>query len=301
MSILNNLSLEDKIKLTYQVIIDWYENNYGRVFVAFSGSYQSSVLLYLVRKLYPDIPAVFVHSELDYPEKYQLASKSKNMIILPTKMKYREVIEKKGYQVVTREISANVSSYRNTGSATAYRTLCGKLKNNQDNVMIKNNWTFLINAPFKISKYCCSAMKFVPLRHYAAENKLFMYRGNVASHTSLISNNIDVKDICNRYGKHMVSTRSFPLLFWRKQDIMECIIKKNIPYSKHYGEICKVNGRYKTERRQRKGCMLCLCGLNKYDIKNKFVEIKDMYPDYYKKAFEYYGYNIVCDYLGYKY
>ena len=84
-------SLEDKIKLSNQVIIDWYKGNYGRVFVAFSGSYQSSVLLDLVRKLYPDVPAVFVHSEIDYPEKYTLASHLKNMTILPTKMKYQEI------------------------------------------------------------------------------------------------------------------------------------------------------------------------------------------------------------------
>lgn len=301
MSSLRHLKLEQKIKLTNSVIIDWYENHYGRVFVAFSGSYQSSVLLDLVRKLYPDVPAVFVHSEIDYPEKYALASRLKNMTILPTKMKYQEVIMNKGFQVVSREISANVASYRNTGSPIALRTLQGKLKNNQDNVMVRNDWTHLIDAPFKISCHCCNYMKFAPLRAYASKHKLSMYRANLSSTTALISNDIEAKNLCNKYDKLLVKTRSFPLMFWKSMDIMRYIYQNDIPYSKHFGEIYYDGHQYTTERKKRKGCMLCLCGLDKQDRECKFLDIKEQYPDYYKRAFEYHRYGVVCDYLGYKY
>lgn len=294
-------SLEDKIKLSNQVIIDWYKGNYGRVFVAFSGSYQSSVLLDLVRKLYPDVPAVFVHSEIDYPEKYTLASHLKNMTILPTKMKYQEIIMEKGFQVVSKEISSCVSSYRNTGSPIAFRTLQGKLKNNQDNIMVRNDWTHLIDAPFKISKYCCNAMKFAPLRAYASQNNLAMYRANMVSNTAKISNNFEAKRLCNKYSNFMANTRSFPLMFWKTMDVLRYIYQNKIPYSKHFGEIYYDGHQYTTERKRMKGCMLCLCGLDKDDRENKFLNIKENYPEYYKRAFEYHRYGVVCDYLGYKY
>ena len=40
----------------------------GAVFVSFSGGKDSTVLLKLVRELYPDVKAVFCDTGLEYPE-----------------------------------------------------------------------------------------------------------------------------------------------------------------------------------------------------------------------------------------
>ena len=52
------LSLEQKIKITQTRIIEWYQQNEGKVYVSFSGGKDSTVLLDLVRRIYPDVPAV---------------------------------------------------------------------------------------------------------------------------------------------------------------------------------------------------------------------------------------------------
>lgn len=62
------LPLEEKILLTNRRIKQWYEHYYGKVYVAFSGGKDSTVLLHLVRSLYPDVKAVFCDTGLEFPE-----------------------------------------------------------------------------------------------------------------------------------------------------------------------------------------------------------------------------------------
>lgn len=61
-------SLERKIRVTQTRIIEWYQHYKGQVYVSFSGGKDSTVLLDLARRIYPEIPAVFVDTGLEYPE-----------------------------------------------------------------------------------------------------------------------------------------------------------------------------------------------------------------------------------------
>jgi len=54
-----SLPLQQKIIFTQKRIQEWYERYNGNVYVAFSGGKDSTVLLDLVRDLYPEVPAVF--------------------------------------------------------------------------------------------------------------------------------------------------------------------------------------------------------------------------------------------------
>lgn len=65
---LQSKSLEEKIQISTARIIEWYENWEGQVFVSFSGGKDSTVLLDLVRKLYPDVEGVFCDTGLELPE-----------------------------------------------------------------------------------------------------------------------------------------------------------------------------------------------------------------------------------------
>lgn len=60
--------LSRKIQVTQTRIIEWYIKNNGQVYVSFSGGKDSTVLLDLARRIYPDIPAVFVDTGLEYPD-----------------------------------------------------------------------------------------------------------------------------------------------------------------------------------------------------------------------------------------
>jgi len=57
-----------KIEYTKKRVKSWYNQYEGKVYIAFSGGKDSTVLLHIVRSLYPDVPAVFVDTGLEYPE-----------------------------------------------------------------------------------------------------------------------------------------------------------------------------------------------------------------------------------------
>ncbi len=65
---LQALDLNRKIMITQTRIIEWYEHYNGQVCVSFSGGKDSTVLLHIARKLYPNITAVFSKTGLEYPE-----------------------------------------------------------------------------------------------------------------------------------------------------------------------------------------------------------------------------------------
>ena len=56
---MQEMPLDDKVKRTELLIKEWYEHYDGNVVVSFSGGKDSTVLLHIVRKLYPDVQAVF--------------------------------------------------------------------------------------------------------------------------------------------------------------------------------------------------------------------------------------------------
>lgn len=60
--------LERKIQESRTLIREWYEHYDGKVFVSFSGGKDSTLLLNLVRGLYPDVPAAYADTGMEYPE-----------------------------------------------------------------------------------------------------------------------------------------------------------------------------------------------------------------------------------------
>ena len=66
-----NLPLDVKIAKSRLRIREWYEHYGGQVNVSFSGGKDSSVLLHLVRSLYPEVPAVFSDTGLEFPQMYE--------------------------------------------------------------------------------------------------------------------------------------------------------------------------------------------------------------------------------------
>ena len=60
--------LERKIQVTQAKILEWYHHYGGKVAVSFSGGVDSLIVLDLARRAFPDIPAVYVDTGLEYPE-----------------------------------------------------------------------------------------------------------------------------------------------------------------------------------------------------------------------------------------
>ncbi|MCK9320209.1 phosphoadenosine phosphosulfate reductase family protein, partial [Methanoculleus sp.] len=62
------LPLAQKIQMTISRIRQWYEYWDGEVYLSFSGGKDSQVLLHILRGLYPDVPAVFVNTGMEFPD-----------------------------------------------------------------------------------------------------------------------------------------------------------------------------------------------------------------------------------------
>ena len=100
------MDLNLKVAMTKARIRGWV-NEYGTdgVYVAFSGGKDSTVLLDIVRSEYPEVPAVFVDTGLEYPEIREFALSFDNVEKVKPKMNFRQVIEKYGYPMISKEVS----------------------------------------------------------------------------------------------------------------------------------------------------------------------------------------------------
>ncbi len=122
LKILQALPLDLKIRRTQQRIREWVDH-YGTngVYVSFSGGKDSTVLLHIVRQMYPDIEAVFVNTGLEYPEIQAFVKSFDNVTILRPKMRFDEVIRKYGYPFIGKEAAERVDNARKCIAGGGYK------------------------------------------------------------------------------------------------------------------------------------------------------------------------------------
>ena len=104
--------LNRKIQVTQTRIIEWYVKNQGKVYVSFSGGKDSTVLLHLVRSMYPEVPAVFIDTGLEYPEVRQFVKETENTIIIRPKKTFKQVLNEYGYPVISKEVAMFIEENR---------------------------------------------------------------------------------------------------------------------------------------------------------------------------------------------
>ena len=110
---LQALPLNIKIGLTRNRLREWVrEFGTDGVYVSFSGGKDSTVLLHLVRELYPDIPAVFCDTGLEYPEIRQFVKTFDNVVWLKPKKNFFQVCEEYGFPLISKEVSECVYGAR---------------------------------------------------------------------------------------------------------------------------------------------------------------------------------------------
>lgn len=102
---LQSLPLDIKIRKTELRIREWYEHWEGNVCVSFSGGKDSTVLLDIVRRLYPDVPAVFSDTGLEYPEIKEFVKTFPNVTIVRPKHSFKEILTKYGYPIISKEVA----------------------------------------------------------------------------------------------------------------------------------------------------------------------------------------------------
>ena len=110
---LQQYPLDLKISLTKARIREWI-NKFGTegVYISFSGGKDSTVLLDIVRGLYPEIEAVFVDVPTQYPELKEFVKTFDNVTILKPKINFTQVCKKYGFPLISKEVSESVEGAR---------------------------------------------------------------------------------------------------------------------------------------------------------------------------------------------
>lgn len=295
------MTLQDKIRYTQRRINEWVDH-FGEngCYISFSGGKDSTVLLHLVRDLYPNIEAVFVDTGLEYPEIRNFVKSFDNVTILRPDKRFDKVLEEYGYPIIGKEVSKCIYEARR-GYQYQINKLNGNRKDKDGNPSRFNytQWKFLLDAPFKISDKCCTVMKKRPVHKYYKSSGKAPIIGTMAEESQLRRQQY-IKNGCNAFNNKIPT--STPIAFWTEQDILEYIDTYKIPIASVYGEVMKDNkNKYYTTGCQRTGCMFCGYGCHREKEPNRFQKLKETHPKQYDYIINNLGMGEVLDFLNIKY
>lgn len=274
------IPLETKIMTAEDKIMDWYRHFDGKVYVSFSGGKDSTVLLHLVRSIYPDVSAVFCDTGLEYPEIKDFVRSFDNVVWLKPKMRFDQVVQKYGFPVISKEVSQKISEIRNTNSdKLRQKRLFGDDKGNGK---VAEKWKFLIDAPFMVSNQCCRIMKKEPFKRYEKESGNKSYVGVMAYESALRLQSWQLYG-CNAF--EMARPQSRPLMPWTEEDIQQYIKDFNIKISDIYSMGYK-----------RTGCMFCGFGVH-LEAEDRFALMQQTHPKQYDYIMNKMGFSEVLEYI----
>lgn len=296
LKMLQGLPLEIKVEKTKARIRE-FVNYYGvdGVYVSFSGGKDSTVLLHIVRSLYPQIEGVFVDTGLEYPEIKEFVKTFDNITIVRPKMTFLEVIKNYGYPMISKDVSECVYNARFCRS-DKYRNqrlqkLNGELKDRDGNKSQFNleKWKPLLDVDFKISNSCCGVIKKKPAKEYEKKSGKHPLTAQMASESRLRAQQWLING-CNGFEmKHPISN---PMSFWTEQDVLQYIKQNNLKIASVYGDIVyaeepqqirlfETNEKLTTSGCKRTGCVFCGFGCHLDKHPNRFEQLKQTHPKLY--------------------
>jgi 3'-phosphoadenosine 5'-phosphosulfate sulfotransferase (PAPS reductase)/FAD synthetase len=281
---LQGLPLIQKVDLTERRLSQFYNYYGGKVYISFSGGKDSTVLLHIARKLFPEIKAAFIDTGLEYPEIRDFVKQTPNVDWVRPDITFKAVIDKYGYPIISKEVAQKLQEIQTTKS--------DKLRNkrlygdDKGNGRLPKKWQYLINAPFKISGKCCDALKKRPVKKYERLTGLHPVVGTMAAESRLRKTQW-FKGGCNSFqGNRPMSA---PISFWTEEDVLEYLKVHQVPYSKIYdmGE-------------KRTGCMFCMfgCQFDDEDGMRRFERMKISHPKQYRYCMENLGLKDVISYIN---
>ena len=304
--------LQRKIQVTQTRIIEWYQHYDGKVYVAFSGGKDSTVLLDMARRIYPDIEAIFVDTGLEYPEIREFVKTKENITWLhPEKYNrktkeydrysFKQVLDDFGYPVISKEVSRDIAVARRKPdgkTADKFDPNSDYCKKYGDRWCLEK-YNYLKDSDIPISNQCCNVMKKHPARHYGKSSGKVEITGTMTCESAERKQNW-MKNGCNAFDNTIPTSQ--PMSFWTEQDVLTYLRDFKIPYATVYGDIIEnKKGKLETTGVDRTGCMFCLYGVQSEKEPNRFQRMKITHPKQYDYCINKLGIGKVLDYINVKY
>lgn len=302
---MQSLPLSVKIRMTERRIKEWVDEfGIDGVYVSFSGGKDSTVLLHIARKLFPNIKAMFVDVPTQYPELRDFAKTFDNVDIVRPKIGFKEVCEKYGFPLISKEVSLKVSEAKRNKNGYAIKSFIPECNGGRKGKYNLSKYKFLLYSKFDISNKCCDIMKKNPSKKYEKQTKRKPITGTMAEE-SMARTTEWIKNGCNAFNKKRVISN--PMSFWTEQDVLLYIKTNNLPICSVYGDIVvdydaedNVEGQMdmselsedmgifdlgnrplKTTGCDRTGCALCGFGCHLEKSPNRFEMLKETHLGLY--------------------
>ena len=281
---LQSLSLEDKIYLSKDRICQWYKHWDEQIYISFSGGKDSTVLLDLVRSLYPKTPAVFFDTGLEWPEIREFVKTIDDVEWIKPKKKFVQVIEEYGYPIISKENSYKIYQIRTTKSEKLLHKRLYGANDKYKAGKLPEKWRFLIDAPFKIHDRCCHYLKKELGYRYEKLTGRKPIIGTLAEDSHYRTQHY-IRHGCNAFD--VSRPKSVPMSFWKNEDVWDYIKQQNLKISSIY------DMGYKNT-----GCMFCMFGVHLEKEPNRFQRMKKTHPTQWKYCMNKLGLREVLEYIG---
>lgn len=303
--LLQSMPLLAKVAMTKVRIHEWMVNSQLGIekgIVSFSGGKDSTVLLHIARQLYPDIPAVFSNTGLEFPEIQSFVMKQKNVDIIRPKMQFMDVVRRFGYPLVSKEVAETVRTSRRKEGKDSKRgrgKLLGQLLDPEGNKSEFNldRWALLAQElPVVVSANCCGVMKKRPLKEYEKKTDTYAMVATMAEESRLRTQSWLAYG-CNAFDAKRPLSK--PMSFWTEQDVLQYIVANDVQIASVYGDVVAVDEhdneydprgtlipiescRLKCTGAKRTGCIFCGFGLHLEKGETRFQRLAKTHPRQYE-------------------
>lgn len=241
--------LHQKVDHTLGVIDQFVSRMNGKVYLAFSGGKDSTVLMHLCEMLKPDILCSFVNTGCEYPSIVRFVRKMQaeghNVRIITPKIKPKEVWAKYGFPMVSKKVSHQINLCRR--NIQAGRPLPWYIDDPNSFYKVADKWRYLFHTAYNIDDHCCHVLKKEPQKRLAKELGLAPIIGVMASESNMREKDYIRQGQCNAFDEECpMKSKSLPLSIWTDDDVWQFVKERHIELADIYDKGVK-----------RTGCVAC--------------------------------------------